>query len=278
MRFRFAASAATSFLLVMPLFAQQQATQQQPAQQQAAPNQPRPKSQKEVDALKKVQADQQAQNWAQEIQDINSVLENFADTEFKTQLLNMAMDAAQRENDYAQTVVWGERVLQDDPSDIAARVMLAETIAAHTRENDLDKDQSIKKVDTYANKALDLLKNANTPPVGVNEAQWPDYKKQLTSQAYDALGQVADLQKKYPDSINDFKQAIDAQPTNSVAVARLAKAYVDAKQYDDAISTADKVLAMNDAPAVVKQFAQQQKALATKLKGAGTGTGGAAPK
>lgn len=278
MRFRFAASAATSFLLVMPLFAQQQATQQQPAQQQAAPNQPRPKSQKEVDALKKVQADQQAQNWAQEIQDINSVLENFADTEFKTQLLNMAMDAAQRENDYAQTVVWGERVLQDDPSDIAARVMLAETIAAHTRENDLDKDQSIKKVDTYANKALDLLKNANTPPVGVNEAQWPDYKKQLTSQAYDALGQVADLQKKYPDSINDFKQAIEAQPTNSVAVARLAKAYVDGKQYDDAISTADKVLAMNDAPAVVKQFAQQQKALATKLKGAGTGTGGTAPK
>ena len=274
MRFRFAACAATSFLLVMPLFAQQQPAQQ-PAQQPPA-NQPRPKSQKEVDALKKVQADQQAQNWGQEIQDINAVLENFADTEFKTQLLNMAMDAAQRQNDYPQTVVWGERVIQNDPNDIAARVMLAETIAAHTRENDLDKDQSLKKIQTYASKALDLLKSASTPPVGINEAQWPEYKKQLTSQAYDALGQMADLQKKFPDSINNFKSAIDAQPTNSVAVARLAKTYVDAKQYDDAISTADKVLAMNDAPAVVKQFAQQQKALATKLKGAGTG--GAAPK
>jgi hypothetical protein len=50
-------------------------------------------------------------------------------------------------------------------------------------------------------------------------------------------------------------------------MARLSKAYVDAKQYDDAITTADKVLAMNDAPAAVKQFAQQQKAAATKLKG-----------
>ncbi|HZQ55090.1 MAG TPA: tetratricopeptide repeat protein [Bryobacteraceae bacterium] len=275
MRFRFAACAATSFLLVMPLLAQQQPAQQQPGQQPAA-NQPRPKSQKEVDALKKVQADQQAQNWGQEIQDINAVLENFADTEFKTQLLNMAMDAAQRENDYPQTVVWGERVIQNDPSDITARVMLAETIAAHTRENDLDKDKSIQKIQTYANKALDLLKNASTPPIGISEAQWPEYKKQLTSQAYDALGQAADLQKKFPDSINNFKSAIEAQPTNSVAIARLAKTYVDAKQYDDAISTADKVLAMNDAPAVVKQFAQQQKALATKLKGAGTG--GAAPK
>lgn len=278
MRIRFAASAAASFLLVMPAFAHRQAAQQQPAQQQPAPNQPRPKSQKEVDALKKVQADQQAQNWGQEIQDINAVLENFADTEFKTQLLNMAMDAAQRQNDYAQTVVWGERVIQNDPNDIAARVMLAETIAAHTRENDLDKDQSLKKIDTYANKALDLLKNASTPPVGITEAQWPEYKKQLTSQAYDALGQAADLQKKFPDSINKFKSAIDAQPTNSVAIARLSKTYVDAKQYDDAISTADKVIAMNNAPAVVKQFAEQQKALATKLKGAGTGAAPAPPK
>jgi hypothetical protein len=50
----------------------------------------------------------------------------------------------------------------------------------------------------------------------------------------------------------------------------LAKAYVGNKQYDEAIATADKVAAMNDAPAVVKQFAQQQKDAATKLKGAGT--------
>jgi hypothetical protein len=51
-----------------------------------------------------------------------------------------------------------------------------------------------------------------------------------------------------------------------VATARLAKAYVDNKQYDDAITTADKVLAMNEAPPVVKQYAQQQKDAAAKLK------------
>jgi uncharacterized protein Usg len=51
-------------------------------------------------------------------------------------------------------------------------------------------------------------------------------------------------------------------------VARLAKAYVDNKQYDDGITTADKVLAMADVPAPIKTFAQQQKDIATKLKGA----------
>jgi hypothetical protein len=51
-------------------------------------------------------------------------------------------------------------------------------------------------------------------------------------------------------------------------MVRLAKAYNENKQYDDAIATADKALALADAPPAVKQFAQQQKDNATKLKGA----------
>src|SRR5206468_7388030 len=123
------------------------------------------------------------------------------------------------------------------------RVMLAAGIAQRTRENDLDKEQSLKKVDDYANKALELLKNANTAPAGTPAEQWPEYRKQLTSQSYDALGQAADLRKNYPDAIKDFQAALEAQPSNAVATARLAKAYVGNKQYDEAISSADKVLA-----------------------------------
>jgi hypothetical protein len=51
-------------------------------------------------------------------------------------------------------------------------------------------------------------------------------------------------------------------------MARLAKSYVENKQYDDAVTTADKVLALPDAPAPVKSFAQAQKDNATKLKSA----------
>jgi len=237
--------------------------------------QPKPKSQKEVEALQKVQAASQANNADGELQAINNVLENFADTEYKPMLLQMGMEAANAKGDTAQMQVFGERLMQTDPNNIPARVLLAESIAQHTRENDLDKEQSLKKVDDYANKALELLKNQTATPSGVQEAQWPEYKKQLTSQAYDAMGQAADLRKKYPDSIQDFKSAIDAQPTNTVAVARLSKAYYDAKQYDDAISTADKVLAIADAPPVVKGFAQQNKDAATKMKNAAPA---AAPK
>jgi tetratricopeptide (TPR) repeat protein len=234
--------------------------------QQPPANGPHPKSQKEVEALQKVQAAQQAKDWDGELAAINSVFENFADTEFKPQLYSMAMAAAQQKNDYVQVTTWGERAIQADPKNIEARVTLAESIAQHTRENDLDKADSLKKVHDYANQALTLLKSADAPPVGLPAEQWPQFKKELTAQAYDSLGLAAGLDKKYPEAISNYKSAIEANPESPVATARLAKAYIDNKQYDDAITAADKVLAMNEAPPQVKQFAQTQKDTATKLK------------
>jgi tetratricopeptide (TPR) repeat protein len=255
MKFQSFCKSAAILLLALPLLAQQQPG-------------PRPKSQKESDALQKVLQAQQAGNWDGEIQAINYVLENFADTEYKTLLLSMAVDAAQNKGDYAQTIAFGEQAIQADPNNITARVTMAEDIAQHTRENDLDKEQSLKKIDDYANKSLELLKNASTPPPGMNPAAWPDTKKLLTSQSYDALGQAASLRKDYATAITDFKTAVDTDSSNSVALARLSKAYVDNKQYDDGIATADKVLALADAPQSVKNFAQQQKDIATKAKAA----------
>jgi tetratricopeptide (TPR) repeat protein len=254
MRRQVAVCAAFLLLSIMPLLAGQ------------AAKQPRPKTQKELEALQKVQAAAQAGNVDEELADINNVLENFVDTEFKPQLLVMAVQASERKNDYALIVTWSERLLQSDPNDIDARVALAEATARHTRENDLDKADSIKKIQDNANKALELLKTANTPPVGVPDAQWPDVKKDLTGRAYLALGQADTLDKKFPDALTQYKAAVAADPTPAMK-AYLSKSYVENKQYDDAITTADQVIADASAPAVVKQFAQSQKDAATKLKG-----------
>lgn len=270
MRIRPFIQASGVLFAALPLLAQQPAQQQSPqaSQQQAQPQQqgPHPKSQQEMAALQKVKAALQAHDPDAEIQAVNNVLENFTDTQYKPVLLNIAMQAAAQKGDYAQTVTWGDRIIQNDPNDVQARVVLAEDIAQHTRENDLDKEQSLKKVDDYANKVLDLLKTANTPPEGIPQDKWTGYKNALTGQAHDALGLAADLRKKYPDAIGHFKDAINSDP-NPVSTAHLAKAYVDNKQYDDAITTANKVLAMNELPPSVKQYAEQQKQAATKAKG-----------
>jgi len=259
MQLRFALHLLFLFFISMPAVSDL-AAQQTPA---AGPH---PKSQAEVDALRKVQADQQAQNWDAELVDIKHVLETFTDTEYKSMLLDMAIQAAQNKGDYAQTITFGEQAIQADPSNIEPYVKLAEVIALHTRENDVDKDENLKKVDTYANKALDLLKTAPAAPVGITADQWPAYQKQLQAQAHDALGLGDDVAKKYSQSIDEYKAAVDIYP-NPIILTHLAKAYIEAKQFDDAIATDDKILAMSDAPDEVKQFAQEQKNSAAKLKG-----------
>lgn len=249
-------------------------------QKDAAAQGPRPKSQKETEALQKVQTAAQTNDPKATLAAISEVLENFTDTAFKPMLLNMAVQAAQQTGDYAETLVWGERVLQAEPNNVQARVTMAETIAANSKPTDLDKDQSIKKIKDNATQALTLMSGATAESEGVPAPQWAPVKARMTSEAHDALGQAAALDKKYPDAVKEFQAGADADPGNSLVLARLTKVYNDSKQYDQAIATADKVLAMKDCPTAdnspclppqVKTYVAAQKNLATKLKPAAGG-------
>jgi len=224
-------------------------------------------SPKENEALMQVQTAAQAGNVAGELSAITNVLENFADTKFKPQLLDMAMDAAQRTNDPVQVATWYDRTIANDPNDIPARVIFAEVTAAQIRENDLDKAANVKKVNELAHKALDLIQSGGTAPVAVQADQVEGYKKELGGRAWAAIAQADTVDKRPADAVADYKKGFDLFP-NSIVAARLSKAYVDNKQYDDAIAMADKSMGMPDASPQVKNFAQAQKDLATKLKGA----------
>lgn len=255
---RFLVFAVLAAAVALPLAAQNQ--QQQPKISEA-----------QRQAIMKVQTAANAQNWDGMLQAITDLLENFPDSPYKHRMMLAALQAAENENNYTQMVVWGDRVIQDDPNDFIARVQLAEAIAQHTRENDLDRDQSLKKVDDYAHQAISLLQNMSTPPADVplqNASQWPDYKQKTLGQAYYALAIAAELQKNYPEAQTEFTKASQSDPTNAVYLARLAKADYENKQYDDAIAAADKAMGVADVPANVKQFAQQWKDRATAAKGA----------
>jgi tetratricopeptide (TPR) repeat protein len=221
---------------------------------------------KEQEALMKVQSAAQAGDFKGELAAITNVLENFVDTKFKAQLLDMAVDAAQRTNDPVQVATWYERSIASDPNDIIARVIMAEVTASQIRENDLDKADNIKKVNDLAHKALDLIQSGGTPPAAVPAANADEYKKELAGRAWTAMALASSVDKKYADAIADYKKGLDVFP-NSIVMARLTKAYVDNKQYDDAIATADKTMAMADVSPQVKNYAQAQKDLATKMKG-----------
>jgi tetratricopeptide (TPR) repeat protein len=258
---RYLLAVAVSLALTSTVFAYQQAAQQ--PQQQAGP---KVKSQKELDALKKVQA---ATTPQERLTAIDGVLENFADTDYKHILLDMAIQTAQQGNDPARVEVYAERALKDDPKDATAQLAIASTTIQGTKEFDLDKEQKLAKAEKYANSALESLKTETSPNPQMTPQQWDEAKKAMMAEAHADMGAIAALRKKYDESLTHYKTAAEQDP-NPVILVRLANAYNESKQPDNAITTCDRILAMSSVPPQVKQIAQQEKARAEKAKSGGT--------
>jgi tetratricopeptide (TPR) repeat protein len=235
----------------------------------------KPKTQKELDALKAWQA---ATDPDQRIQAIENVLTNFADTEFKIILLTDAMQTEQRKRDYAQTVFYGERLLEADPKNAFALVTLAGETARHTREYDLDKEEKLAKAEKYAKAAVDAAKVMPKARPDITDQQWEAVKKDMQSQAYDALGQVALLRKKYDEAIEDYKQAITVQATADPATyVRMGQVYIEAGKLDEATEAFDKAINTPDVNPQVKAVAQAKKDEVAKRKAAAAKPSGAKP-
>lgn len=227
----------------------------------------KPKSNKEVAAINAINA---ATTPDGKIAAIENVLTHFADTEFKPVLLQLALQIEQQKGDYAQIMFYGQRVLDGDPKNALALVTMAGETARRARENDLDKDEKLAKVDKWAKDGIEFAKTAPKPQPTITDEQWDAQKKDFQSQGWEALAMSAALRKKYDDAIADFKQSLALSPTpEPLTLLRLGQTYEDAGKLDDANAAFDSAAAAPRATAQVKSIAANKKAEVAKLRASG---------
>jgi tetratricopeptide (TPR) repeat protein len=219
--------------------------------------QPKPKSQEELEALKVMFS---ATTADARIAAAENVLTKFADSEFKAVALYFEAISYQQKGDYEHTVVFGERTLEADPKHYQAMLMLATTIAQHTKEFDLDREEKLAQVQKYATTALELLKDAPKPNPGLTDDQWAAAKKDFVAEAHAALGMSAMARKKLDVAETELKLSIDgADKPDPGNMVRLGKVYKDEGKYDEAIAQFDKVMAMQDINPQFRQVAQAER-------------------
>ena len=134
----------------------------------------------------------------------------FPTSDFKAFALEREGEAYQQKNDNAKAIVYGEQALEADPMNFDADNLLANVLAATTRDTDLDKEEKLAKADKYSHDALTTLEGPK--PWMYGDAQWPLVKAAATSQAYQALGNAALVRKKTDEAVADFQKGIDANP------------------------------------------------------------------
>lgn len=230
--------------------------------------QPMAKSQKELDAVK---AMFNATTPDARIAAAENLLENYSDTDFKPMALYMEAEAYSMKSppEFEKCVVFGERTLAVDPKNYQAMLLLARQYAAHTNENDLDKEEKLNKATKYANDAIAAIANAPKPNPGIDDATWDAAKKDYVSQAHEALGMIADVRKKYDVASTEYKTALDNQSKpEGATMVRYAVAQEHQGKFDEALATLDKVIADPNTHPAVKQYATNEKTRVTTLKNA----------
>ena len=210
----------------------------------------------------------QAQTADDKIKAVDALVEKFPTTVYKAFALEQEAEAYQQKGDNAKAIVYGEQALMADPMNFDAANLLANVIAATTRDTDLDKAEKIARAEKYAHDALDQLKTAPKPPIfgNMSDDQWAKTKKQAEALAWQALGNTALLQKKTDEAIADFQKGVEANP-DPILMIRTGRALLAAKKPDDAIEWFDKALNSPDAPDQIKNIAKADKQRAQQTKG-----------
>jgi len=235
----------------------------------------KPKSQKEQQAILAVQL---AKTPDERIQAIENVLTNFADTEFKMALLMMAIQTEQQKGDYAQIVFYGERVLKADPNNTYALVNLASETARRTRENDLDKDEQLGKVDKWAKAGIEAAKTMPKLNPAETDEDLDHDRKDMQAQGYVALGMADAVRKNYDGAAENYRKSLEVESTpNSATLVRLAQAYMSSGKLDNAVFTLDKAINTPNVSDQVKTIAENLKSEIAKRRAAAAAKSGAEP-
>jgi tetratricopeptide (TPR) repeat protein len=236
----------------------------------SGPKVPAPKSKAEVEALQAMQA--AINDPDKEIAAVENLITKFADTDYKAIALYMEAEAYQKKGDLDHMVIYADRVLEVNPSDFQAELMLAKYYATHTRENDLDREEKLGKSEKLANAVIENMKTLAKPNPQITDEQWSDVRKDFAAEAYNDIGMANLTRKKYDAAAAAFKSAVDTNSHPEPAyMVRLASALQSAGKNDEAIVWCDKVTAMPDAHPQVKSVATNIRAVAVKAGGKAPG-------
>jgi tetratricopeptide (TPR) repeat protein len=194
-----------------------------------------------------------------------NLITKYADSDFTATALDLEADAYQRKGDFPKMVIYAERVLEANPQDSQALLMLAKYYATHTRENDLDREEKLGKAEKYANLVIEVAKTLPKPSAQFSDEQWTAARKDTAAEAYNAIGQANLVRKKFDAAAAGFKSAVDSASAPEPAyMVRLALALQSAGKFDEAIAWCDKAAAVPNVHPQVKAVAAQIKAQATK--------------
>ncbi len=219
---------------------------------------------------KAIQEIQKAKTPDEIIAAVDKFVVGFPDSEFKSQALSAAAEAAEQKggDGWLKAVSYGRLAIEADPKNFDALLLVAAELAQHTPENALTKEQDLGEAQKDAEAALEVIPTVAKPVDSkMPDAQFEAFKKDGVARAHAAMGMIAGKRKKWDLAAKEFQTAVDSETQpDSVVMVRLGNAYNESGKPAEALAVLNKVLAMENLNPAVKNFAQNEKNRAEKAK------------
>ena len=224
---------------------------------------PGPQSKPEAAA---VTAMLQAQTPDDQIRTADELITKFSNTDFKSFALATEADAYEGKGNHEKAIVYCEQALAADPKNFDAEILMANVIAASTKDTDLDKADKLANAAKFAKEALDTIPTVPKPVLfQMTDDAWTTQKNAASARAWQAMGLVATVQKKPDEAIDAYEKGLALVP-DPILMVRVARALEAQKKYDDAITWLDKAAASPTASAQIKDISAKDKVRITNEK------------
>jgi len=162
---------------------------------------------------------------AQRAQMMESFLQSYPNSVVKEDALDFLLKTYQQLNSAAQMKFTGQRVLQVNPNNLTALVVLTYLDHAKVQENGPDAASALQEAGQYGARCVQALQTAPKPE-GNTDEQWTATKNQFRVICQSAVGHAALADKDYPKAQQNLKAVVVAQPTDVASTYQLALAYL----------------------------------------------------
>lgn len=193
----------------------------------------------------------------------------FPDSELRILLYKTAQRMYQNANNPDKTEAMGRKVLNIDPDDPEALVMVAEVIAEKTHDSDLDKEQRYDEATKMAQKAVQTVDTDVSVPAGTPQDKLDAYKNLLRSNAYSIIGTIEFKKENFAGAQADLQKSIDAFPSqpDPVVVLRLALSLDRQQKYPDALKIANRAVDLTQENSQIGTLARRERDRLQQLTG-----------
>jgi tetratricopeptide (TPR) repeat protein len=204
-----------------------------------APPKPAPaaKSPEEQAAFDKIVKEQRPDERIKLVEDF---LLSHPDSEFKQAVYMAASQAYRRKNDLARMLTYAELTLAENPENLQALLILAESLPESVRREDPDYVDRVEEAREHAQLAIELI-GKTARPQGATPEQWQQSRKQVESAARLALALTAMMREDYAEAVAEYDKAFKLMDKpDALSLYRLGLTYSFLKKYDEAIEALQK--------------------------------------